>query len=408
MTTTTAKTTLDAGGLELLAKDSPEWLRTLRHQAFADYQKLPFPTHREEAWRRTDPERVRPQEQQVLVPESRLELLGEDAMPEGITFSLLEDAAAKQPELIQKNLFSVAKRDFHAFAALNGAFWRGGTFLHLPRDRSTGETALVTRHNFGTTDGVALPHSLVVAERFSKGTLVEVFQGGDGALMAAPTVELHLEEGANLRYVFVHDWGKKTSAVPYFHARLEKDATLQLLFVGLGGSVAKVFIESDLVGEGAKSEVLGIVMARGRQHVDIDVQQAHRVGSTVSDVLFHCALTDKARTIFSGNVLCEPGSQKIDGYQQNRNLLLSEKARADSMPKLEIEANDVRCTHGATFTTYDQAQRFYLESRGLNRQEAEHLLVSGFFQSVIERVDNEPVVEYLTDELSRVMESALG
>lgn len=181
-----------------------------------------------------------------------------------------------------------------------------------------------------------------------------------------------------------------------------------MFFAGFGTRLTKAFVESDLVGEGAKSEVLGVVLAQGRQHYDMDAQQNHRVGNTVSDVLCHVALTDRARSVFAGNILCEPGAQKIDGYQQNRNLLLSDQARADSMPRLEIEANDVRCTHGASFATYDGDQRFYLQTRGLTAFEAERLLVTGFFAEVIGRLEHEVVGEWLATRLEDKMSRALG
>ncbi|MEW6277535.1 MAG: SufD family Fe-S cluster assembly protein, partial [Candidatus Eremiobacterota bacterium] len=147
---------------------------------------------------------------------------------------------------------------------------------------------------------------------------------------------------------------------------------------------------------------------RGKQHIDSDVHHNHNVANTTSDVLFHTALTDRARSIFAGNIAVEPGAQKTDAYQACRNLLLSDRARADAMPKLEISANDVRCTHGATFATYDRDQQFYLRSRGLTKSEAEHLLVTGFYQEVYGRLEREDLVEWLAGELEPVLSQALG
>jgi Fe-S cluster assembly protein SufD len=245
-------------------------------------------------------------------------------------------------------------------------------------------------------------------DKFSKVTLVETFTSTEDSLMAAPLADIYLGEGATLKYVIVQKWGVETSSVPTVRAHLEKDSHLQVLYVGLGGKLTKLFGECDLEAPGCKSEVLGLVMAAEKQHFDFDVNQYHRVGENVSDVLFHVALADEARSIFSGNVICQPGAQKIDGYQQNRNLLLSSTARADSMPKLEIEANDVRCTHGATFTTYDEGQYFYCRSRGLTEVEAKRLLVRGFFQEVVNRVEQPVVVEHLMDLVADKMDHTLG
>ena len=244
--------------------------------------------------------------------------------------------------------------------------------------------------------------------KFSKLSVIETFESDDEEFMACPVIDIKVEEGSDVRYVFVQSWGSNTNCVPMIRTEVAKDAHLQVLYVGLDGNVTKLFVESDLEGMGCKSEVNGLVMAAHKQHFDFDLNQYHRVGSNVSDVLFHVALADKSRSNFSGNVLCAPGSQKIDGYQQNRNLLLSETARADSMPKLEIEANDVACTHGATFTTYDEGQYFYCRSRGLTDAETKRLLVRGFFQEVVNRVEQPVVVEYLMELVAEKMDLVLG
>lgn len=398
------KTKIDDAGLEDLVKNGPNWLAESRKAAWQNFQALPFPTLRDEAWRRTDPERVNPAEHITYAPKSTYEMMGGEGLPAGVSFGSLESVL----DQVQDRLGKLVPKEGKKFSSLNSALWSGGTYVRVSKDASTGEGALHAHHTFTTGDKAAgLTRSLIIGERFSKSTIMETFTSDDESLMAAPAVEIELEEGANMRYVFVHQFGKSTSTVPTIHAKVAKDAHLQVLFVGFGGRMAKLFVESDLAGEGCKSEVLGIVMGQNRQHFDIDVVQNHDVGANVSDVLCHIALTDRARSVFSGNVICDPGAQKIDGYQQNRNLLLSDKARADSMPKLEIEANDVRCTHGATFTTYDANQRFYLESRGLDKFEAESMLVKGFFQEVINRLQNELVVEHLKGLLETKMSGAL-
>ncbi len=408
MSTTITQAKLDADGLQALSNQAPDWLKTGRGQAFEAFQAERFPTRQDEAWRRTDPDRVKPEDHQVASPTTEFGAIGE-VEKEEVVFTTLEQAVQEHPDLVKEHLYQIAPAKGNHFAALNSAFWVGGSFFHIGKEQSTGEGALTVSHRFPAGEkSAAAPRSLLVTERFSKASVIETFQTDDDQpLLAAPTVEIHVAEGSTLTYVMIHEWGKKTSAVPTIHARLEKDSNLQVLFVGIGGKLAKVFVESDLIGQGCKSEVLGIVLAGGRQHYDIDIQQNHRVGDNVSDVLCHVALTGKARSVFSGNVLCEPDSQRIDGYQQNRNLILSPDARADSMPKLEIEANDVRCTHGATFTTYDEAQKFYLQSRGLTAEEAERLLVTGFFQEVIHRNSQEPVVEFLEGLLAERMEKVL-
>ena len=377
-----------------------EQLGAQREQAMQRLAQLSYPTFQDEAWRRTDPELVKPENQNVLSPASKFEMLGGGALPKGVVLGDIEQA--------KDNLFSVQALDkTNLFGALNGVVYQGGAYLKVDKDISTGETALFVHHHYSQA-GLAAPHSFLEVGAGSSITLVEFFSADDHDVLAIPSVEVVVHEGAKFRYVFVNLWNNSARVVPTVHAKVEKDAYFQMLFAGLGTRLTKAFFESDLVGEGSKSEVLGLVLAQGRQHYDVDAQQNHRVGNTVSDVLCHFALTDRARTVFAGNILCEPSAQKIDGYQQNRNLILSDKARADSMPRLEIEANDVRCTHGASFSTYDADQRFYLQSRGMTAAEAEHLLVTGFFAAVVERMDHEAVGNWLSEKLATKMAAALG
>ena len=405
MTTATSEVnSLNLKGLDELFKSGPSWLQHFRQEAAAHFSKQPFPTMSQEHWRRTDPERVRPQGQTLLVPNSTFEVQGCAQTPVGVKFQAIESGL----EEVQSQLFTVAGLDrYNLFAALNGAAFQGGTHVVVDKDTSTGEGILTATHRF-TGAGLAATRSYIEVGAGASATVAEVFEAGGEDVLANPVLEVHVKQGARLRYIFVNAWGPGSSIVPTIHVRVEKDAYFQMLFVGLGGILTKCFVESDLVGEGGKSEVLGIVLAHGRQHYDVDVQQNHRVGPTVSDVLFHVALTDRSRSIFGGNILCEPGAQKIDGYQQNRNLMLSDKARADSMPRLEIEANDVRCTHGASFSTYDADQRFYLQSRGLSQEEAEHLLVTGFFSEVIARLDHTVAEEWVERLANEKMNTVLA
>ena len=377
-----------------------EKLGEKRPAAFKRLNELSFPTQKDEVWRRTDPENVKPENQAVVAPVSTLGMLDGGAVPANITLGSIDAA--------QDKVFSVqpvAKANL--FNALNGVVYQGGTYFQVGKDVSTGEQAILVHHHYDKK-GLAAPRSYLEVGKHSSVTLVEYYTCDDPDMLAFPSVEVDVHEGAKFRYIFVNQWNDSARVVPTVHARVGKDANFQLLFAGLGTKLTKAFFESDLVGEGCKSEVLGIVLGQGRQHYDVDAQQNHRVGNTVSDVLCHVALTDRARSVFAGNILCEPGAQKIDGYQQNRNLLLSDKARADSMPRLEIEANDVRCTHGASFSTYDAGQRFYLQSRGLTAREAEHILVSGFFAAVVERMDHEAVSLWLAEKLDAKMAAALG
>lgn len=407
MTATMTKYPLTEQGLQALSGTGAEWLKNRRNNGRARLEETSFPVRTDETWRRTNPKLFKLDGKHSVSGHSEFGVIGEGKAPQGVTFGAIEDL------LTDKALETSApehKSAHNYFSALNETYWRGGTLLKVGQDVSLGELALHAKHHYSEldADAIALPRSVVEVGKFSKVTLVETFSSSDDALMAAPLVDIKVAEGSTVKYVIVQAWGSETTIVPTVRATIAKDAHLQILYVGLGGKITKMFGESDLEGEGCKSEVNGLVMAANKQHFDFDVNQYHRVGNNVSDVLFHIALADEARSVFSGNVLCEPGSQKIDGYQQNRNLLLSDKARADSMPKLEIEANDVACTHGATFTTYDADQNFYCRSRGLNEAEAQRLLVRGFFQEVVNRVEDQVVVEHLMNLVAEKMDLVLG
>ncbi len=392
--------------LDNLTAKTAEWLKADRQAGMNEFEKIPFPVRTEETWRRTNPKLVSLEGKEVIAPVSEFGQIGEGNLPEGATFGSITDL---YDEKLHKLMIRKRDNGINSFTALNKAMWQGGSLLHVNSDVSFGDLTLHAKHTFkGGENCLGLTRSVIHVGKFSKASIIETFTSDDAELMACPVIDIKVEEGTNVRYVFVQGWGNETNCVPMIRTEVGKDAHLQVLYVGLDGKVTKLFVESDLEGEGCKSEVNGLVMAAGQQHFDFDLNQYHRVGSNVSDVLFHVALADKARSNFSGNVLCAPGSQKIDGYQQNRNLLLSDTARADSMPKLEIEANDVACTHGATFTTYDEGQYFYCRSRGLSEAEAKRLLVRGFFQEVVNRVEQPVIVDYLMDLVAEKMDHVLG
>ena len=406
MTATMTKHPINRDALGSLTSQMAEWLKTERTSGMDDFEKLAFPLRTDESWRRTNPKLMALEGKQVVAPVSEFGQIGEGTAPDGITFGNMNDLYdEKIKDLVAR------KRDngINSFTALNQAMWQGGTVLTVGQDVSMSDMALHATHTFkGGDNSLGLTKSMIHVGKFSKVSIIETFTSDDEEFMAAPVIDIKVEEGTNVRYVFVQGWGSETTCVPMIRTEVAKDAHLQVLYVGLDGKVTKLFVESDLEGKGCKSEVNGLVMAAKKQHFDFDLNQYHRAGDNVSDVLFHVALADESRSNFSGNVLCAPGSQRIDGYQQNRNLLLSDKARADSMPKLEIEADDVACTHGATFTTYDPDQYFYCRCRGMTDAETKRLLVRGFFQEVVNRVAQPIVVDYLMELVAEKMDLTLG
>jgi Fe-S cluster assembly protein SufD len=380
-----------------------------RADALERYQALPLPTTRDEHWRFTDLAGFDPDawtaagESAAAAPPTMLELdvsgsahVGEDALeivsaPEGIRFEPLPEA--------HELLYSLVGWD-EKFAAHNAAMWEHGLLVHVPRDVVLSKPLYVRIAN-AVEEGALFWRLLVVAEPGSRFTLIEEYTSASSGLAGYTNaaVEIVVHDGAKVEYVSVQNLSRSTWHFASHHARVERDAELDWVAGGFGSAKGKIRIQNDLAGPGATSRVTGAYFADGTQHLDYDTFQEHSAPSTTSDFAFKGALRDEARAVWRGMIRVEEGAQKTNAYQENRNLLLSKTAHADSIPGLEIMANDVRCTHGATLGQVDREQLFYLMTRGLTRAEAERLIVRGFFQDVLDRVELEPVRAALAEAL---------
>jgi Fe-S cluster assembly protein SufD len=278
--------------------------------------------------------------------------------------------------------------------------WHHGLLVHVPRDIVL-EQPLYVRVANAVEGGSLFWRLLVVAEPGSRFTVIEEHASASPQLpgYSNAAVEIVVQDGAKVEYVSVQNLSRATWHFASHHARVERDAELDWVTGGFGSAKGKVRIQNDLAGPGATSRVTGAYFADGTQHLDYDTFQEHIAPDTTSDFAFKGALRDTARAVWRGMIRVEEGAQKTNAYQENRNLLLSKTAHADSIPGLEILANDVRCTHGATLGQVDREQLFYLMARGLPRSEAERLIVRGFFQDVLDRVELEPVRDALAAAL---------
>jgi Fe-S cluster assembly protein SufD len=382
----------------------------MRTDLLERYKALPLPTTKDEAWRFTDLKGFDPDSfgqapgtvpgtgpaQTMLdiavsglahVTESTLEI---DRAPDGVTFELLVD---------HPRLHELVGWD-EKFAAHNAALWQNGLLVVVPRDVVLGEPLYMRIAN--ATDGGSLFwRLLVVAEAGSRFTLIEEYASANPSVAgySNAVVELFVEDGARLEYVSLQNLSQETWHFASHHARVGRDAELDWVAGGFGSKKGKIRIQNDLAGPGATSRVTGAYFADATQHLDYDTFQEHIAPNTTSDFAFKGALRDEASTVWRGMIRVEKDAQKTNAYQENRNLLLSKSAHADSIPGLEILANDVRCTHGATLGQVDREQLFYLMARGLSREEAERLIVRGFFQDVLDRIELEPVREALGNAL---------
>jgi Fe-S cluster assembly protein SufD len=369
-----------------------------RSELLERYRALPMPTTKDESWRFTDLKGFDPD---ALVSNGKvarsdpgtmlaLDVSGRATVtragveiehaPDGIRFEPLDEAHERIGQLVGAD---------EKFAAHNAALWEHGLLVHVPRGVELAEPLYVR---------VSLPfwRLLVIADEGSRFSLVEEYaSAGEGEAYSNAVVELFVEEGAKLEYVSLQNLSRETWHFASHHARVERDAELDWVAGGFGSKKGKTRIQNDLAGPGATSRVTGAYFADGTQHLDYDTFQEHIAPSTTSDFAFKGGLRDKARTVWRGMIRVEKDAQKTNAYQENRNLMLSETAHADSIPGLEILANDVRCTHGATLGQVDREQLFYLMARGLSRADAERLIVRGFFQDVLDRIELQPVREAL-------------
>jgi Fe-S cluster assembly protein SufD len=380
-----------------------------RAELLERYRAIPLPTTKDEHWRFTDLAGFDPDAWTsngaagIVAPSSLLDvevagvaLVGEGGIeieraPEGVRFEPLGDD--------HEELYSLVGWD-EKFAAHNAALWKHGLLVHVPRGVVL-EQPLYVRVANSVERGSLFWRLLIVAEPQSRFAVIEEYASSAPELesYSNAAVEIVVKQAAKVEYVSVQNFSRGTWHFASHHARVERDAELDWVAGGFGSAKGKVRIQNDLAGPGATSRVTGAYFADGTQHLDYDTFQEHIAPATTSDFAFKGALRDKARTVWRGMIRVEEGAQKTNAYQENRNLLLSKTAHADSIPGLEILANDVRCTHGATLGQVDRDQLFYLMTRGLTRADAERLIVRGFFQDVLDRVELEPVRDALAAAL---------
>ena len=375
-----------------------------RTDAREAYQALPLPDTTDEHWRFTDlrgfdPEAfgvdgagtaVRAESMLdvdaaglVTVTPSTVEI---ERVPDGVALRPLPEDHPRIGELV-----GVTDK----LTAHNAAMWRNGLLVRVPRGVELQKPIYVRVLN--SESGALFWRLLVEAEEGARFSLIEEYssESADAPGYTNAAVELFLGQAAKLEYVSIQNLSRETWHFASHRARVERDAELDWVAGGFGSKKGKIRIENDLAGPGATSRVTGAYFADGTQHLDYDTFQEHIAPSTTSDFAFKGALRDRATAVWRGMIRVEKDAQKTNAYQENRNLLLSERAHADSIPGLEIMANDVRCTHGATVGQVDRDQLFYLMARGLSRAEAERLIVRGFFADILDRIELEPVREAL-------------
>jgi len=405
-------TTFDRAALDALPI-APGSTGAIRERAFAQFEALPVPSQETEEWRYTDlsdfsldfvphapghgdgapapagdglAASILQHNSSVVMTTS-----GQDLESRGVVFCDLDLAAEKYPDLVDPHLHDLVPTDRTKFAALHGAFRTGGTFLYVPADVAV-EMPLQTVTYLDADGAAVFPHTLLIAERGAEVTFIDRYVSPDleRGLSDAVT-EIVVGDGAHVRYASIQEWGDGVTHLSVQRTRLGRDADFRSLAVGFGASLARAEVEAVLAEPGGFSELLGVFFADEDQHFDHRSVQDHAAPNCTSDLLYKGALLDRSRAVYSGWVHVRPDAQKTIAMQTSRNMVLSEHAKADAIPNLEIEANDVRCGHAASVGPVEEETLFYLQSRGIPRDEAERLVVTGFFQEVLDRVTLEEV-----------------
>jgi Fe-S cluster assembly protein SufD len=409
-------------------------LGAYRAKAWDAFEGLPYPTTKDEAWRRTDlrgldsavklpdqdayldlppvPEKLlhplggeQPAGQIILLPGGIQASVSPDIAQAGIVFTDFFTANEKEPELLAKTLGQVISPEDGKFAAMTAAFANNGVFVYVPR----GVQVQQPLHSIVWAAGTGLAHFshlLIWLEDGASLTYVHenASPNESGNTVHGGVVEIHVGVRASLRFVELQSLGDHVWNFTHERARVGQDGNIDWIFGAIGTRLTKNFSDLDLIGAGANGRMSGFYFTDGRQHLDHDTQQNHKAPHTTSDLLFKGALKGSSHSVWQGMIYVAPGAQQTDGYQANRNLILSSEARADSIPGLEILADDVRCTHGATIGKIDPELVFYLRSRGIPMDDAERLVVDGFFEPIMDRIPFEGV----KTRFKRAIESKMG
>lgn len=422
------------GGTELLAEK--------RKAAWEEYRSLPMPTRKSEEWRYTDltklnPERFERMEagdptaepmasddlpgvvREILTDASkrsgtlveidatvvRLELAPE-AADAGVVFAPIARIVEQRPDLIERFLFAsdIAPMERKLWS-LHVAALSGGYVLFVPQGVRVEDPMHIIRW-LSRTGAMLSSHSLIIVERGAEVTVIDEFLSDDLAedSLSLNGVEVFGGDSALVNYLALQRFGSGVRHFSMQHANTPRDCTLNSFNVSLGADQSRCDVTSHLLGPGSDSEMLALWFGSRDQHFDFHTLQHHAAPNAHSDLLFKGALTDRANSVFRGLIRVDKGAQLTDAYQTNRNLLLSPDSKATTLPSLEIAADDVKCSHAATAGQVDEHQLFYLTTRGLTREQAERLLVFGFFGEVLARMPVDSVRDRMTDAIERKIE----
>ena len=422
----TSRPAILSGPAAARSADLPAWFQDQQRAAWAKFQALPFPNRKDQPWRFSSvdvldlspfaqPRPLTQTERDEILGRSvgleavagRLifaddQLLRRDPLPEalrklGVLLMPLERALLEHEDLFRKHFMAQpAELGSAKFAALHEAFVSSGTFIYVPRGVEV-ELPIEIFHWLHGENAAVFPHTLLIADELSKVTVLEHFRSvhQERSGFACGVNDLVAGTGAKISYICAQNWSEKALSIQINTTTVERDASALSLNVHLGGAYSRFESLSRLMGEGARSDLLAVSVGDGTQEFDARTLQDHVSPHTTSDLLYKNALTDRTRNTFGGLIRVEPHAHFTDAYQTVRNLLLSDDAEANSMPGLEILADNVKCSHGATSGQINEDEMFYLLARGIPLPVAKQLLVSGFLNEAVDRLDHPAITAFV-------------
>ena len=423
---------------DTLSANEPEWLSTLRNEGKAQFGILPAPTARDERWRFASVGKLSidgfapapaPTANKLaeLVKRSNLvsaragqlvyaddtqaqfEGISKALAAQGVIYLPVLEAVAQHPELMQKYFLQESTElGSEKYFGLHAQLVKAGSILYVPKGVEI-EQPFVNYYWTSGERAAVFPHTLIIAEENAKASVVDIFfsETEDNQALNVSVSNIHAASGANVFRKVVQDWNEKTVSFQLDTTVADRDTLVKNLAVNIGAERARFENQTRIEGPGADVKMYSLTVAEESQEFDQRTFQTHNAGNAVSDLLYKNALLDKARTIFSGLIKVAEGAQQTDAYQTNRNLLLDPTAEANALPGLEILANDVKCSHGATTGNVDAEELFYMMQRGIAKRDAMKLMVFGFFEEVIEKVDSDELADNLRELIRNKFESKI-
>ncbi|MGD1020225.1 MAG: Fe-S cluster assembly protein SufD [Verrucomicrobiia bacterium] len=387
--------------VEAVASGEPGWLTSQRLTAWRTFEKLPLPTKRDLEWQRFDIRALKldkvslPTDKPAIA--ERLTTLPADLSKHGVIFCDMTTAVTKHGDALREYLGkSIAPDEPSKFSALHAAFWRNGAFLYVPSNVRI-EQPLEVVYEFAGQNTAGFPHTLVVVEPGAEATLVQKFTGGPRVgTNGAPSIhasgtEVFVKEGGHLHYISEQNFSPNVYDFTLKRAHVARDAEIDWVLGMFGASFQRYDVECVMEGEGGNSFMYAVGVLDHNQQFGQFTKQHHKTGNTTSDLMFKNVLRDSAVSNYTGLIKVEKNANGTNAYQANRNLVLSKEVRCDTRPILEIESNQLRCTHGATVGQLEEQQLFYLRSRGLTPELARDVLIEAFLDPVLARIQVESV-----------------